>query len=106
MRVHRIANISQLDAEERAGNALKKTELEYAVCGHFLMSKHDKYGRHATFYVPYKKMMCDLDDLPTELEIFEGNIALHRQNVEENLFGEESEESEGGGEGEGEDHEG
>ena len=103
--MHRIANISQLDAEERAGNALKKPELEYAVRGHFLMSKHDKYGRHATFYVPYHTMMRDLDDLPAELEIFEGNIALHRENVE-NLFGEESEESEGGGEDQYQDHEG
>ena len=42
--MHRIANISQLDAEERAGKALKKTELEYAVRGHFLMSKHQCWG--------------------------------------------------------------
>ena len=47
MRVRRIADVSQLDAEERAGNALKKTVLEYAVRGHFMMSKNDKFGRHA-----------------------------------------------------------
>ena len=33
VRVRRIADFSQLDAEERAGNALKKTVLEYAVRG-------------------------------------------------------------------------
>ena len=85
VRVRRIANVSQLDAEERAGNALKTTVLEYAVRGHFLMSKNDKYGKHTTLYVPYVTMMRDLDDLPAELEIFEGNVALHRQDNEDEL---------------------
>ena len=93
VRVRRIANVSQLDAEERAGNALKTTFLEYAVRGHFLMSK---YGKHTTFYVPYKTLLRDLVDLPTELEIFEGNMRLHRE-AEEGEFYEESEE---GGRGE------
>ena len=30
-------------------------------------------------------MMRDLDDLPAELEIFEGNVALHRQDNEDEL---------------------
>ena len=98
VRVGRIANISQLDAEERAGNPLKSTVLEYAVRGHFLMSKTDQYGQHTTYYVPHKTMLRDLDNLPTELEIFEGNVALHRQ-MEEGEFGEEGEDGE---EGEGE----
>ena len=50
-RARRIVDISQLDAEERAGNPLKNTVLEYAVRGHFLMSKNDKYGKHTTLYV-------------------------------------------------------
>ena len=84
-RAHRIVDISQLDAEERAGNPLTNTVLEYAVRGHFLMSKNDKYGKHTTLYVPYVTMMRDLDDLPAELEIFEGNVALHRQDNEDEL---------------------
>jgi len=96
VRVRRIANVSQLDAEERAGNALKTTVLEYAVRGHFLMSKQDKYGKHTTFYVPYKTLLRDLDDLPTELEIFEGNMRLLREAEEDELY----EESEEGGRGE------
>ena len=95
-RARRIVDISQLDAEERAGNALKTTVLEYAVRGHFLMSKQDKYGKHTTYFVPYKTLLRDLDHLPTELEIFEGNMRLHRE-AEEGEFYEESEE---GGRGE------
>ena len=98
VRVRRIADFSQLDAEERAGNALKKTVLEYAVRGHFMMSKNDKYGRHTTFYVPYKTLLRDLDNLPTELEVFEGNSRMHRE-AEEAEFYEESEEENRGEEG-------
>ena len=98
VRVRRIADVSQLDAEERAGNALKKTVLEYAVRGHFMMSKNDKFGRHATFYVPYKTLLRDLDNLPTELEIFDGNLRMHRE-AEEAEFNEESEDENRGEEG-------
>ena len=100
MRVRRIADFSQLDAEERAGNALKKTVLEYAVRGHFMMSKNDKYGRHTTYYVPYKTLLRDLEDLPTALEIFEGNLKMHRENEEAEFYGESAQETrgeEGGG---------
>ena len=69
-----------------------------AALRNFLMSKTDQYGQHTTYYVPHKTMLRDLDNLPTELEIFEGNVALHRQ-MEEGEFGEEGEEGE---EGEGE----
>ena len=102
MRVRRIADFSQLDAEERAGNALKKTVLEYAVRGHFMMSKNDKYGRHTTYYVPYKTLLRDLEDLPTELEIYEGNLKLHRENEEAEFNGESAQEYRGeeGGEAE------
>ena len=104
--MRRIADVSQLDAEERAGNALKKTVLEYAVRGHFMMSKQDKYGRHTTFYVPYKTLLRDLDNLPTELEVFEGNLKLHR-DADEAEFYEESEgenRAEEGGEAEEDEH--
>ena len=102
MRVRRIANVSQLDAEERAGNALRTTVLGYTVRGHFLMSKpwskQDKYGKqkHTTFYVPYKTLLRDLDDLPTELEVFDGNMRLHRSRGGRVLRGER-----GGGSGRG-----
>ena len=95
VRVRRIADVSQLDAEERAGNALKKTLLEYAVRGHFMMSKNDKFGRHATFYVPYKTLLRDLDNLPTELEIFEGNLRMHREVEDREFYGEIEEENRG-----------
>ena len=95
MRVRRIADFSQLDAEERAGNALKKTVLEYAVRGHFMMSKNDKFGRHATFYVPYKTLLRDLDNLPTELEIFDGNLRMHREAEEADFYGESEEDNRG-----------
>ena len=106
MRVRRIADFSQLDAEERAGNALKKTVLEYAVRGHFMMSKNDKYGRHTTYYVPYKTLLRDLDDLPTELEVFEGNLKMHRETEEAEFYGESEEENRGeeGGEAEEDEH--
>ena len=102
VRVRRIADFSQLDAEERAGNALKKTVLEYAVRGHFMMSKNDKYGRHTTYYVPYKTLLRDLEDLPTALEIFEGNLKMHRENEEAEFYGESAQETRGeeGGEAE------
>ena len=98
MRVRRIADFSQLDAEERAGNALKKTVLEYAVRGHFMMSEQDKYGKHTTFYVPYKTLLRDLDDLPAELDIFEGNLRMHRE-AEDREFNEDIEDKNRGEEG-------
>ena len=99
VRVRRIADVSQLDAEERAGNALKNTVLEYAVRGHFMISaKNDKFGRHATFYVPYKTLLRDLDDLPAELDIFEGNLRMHRES-EDREFNEDIEDENRGEEG-------
>ena len=98
MRVRRIAHVSQLDAEERAGNALKNTVLEYAVRGHFMMSEQDKYGKHTTFYVPYKTLLRDLDDLPAELDIFEDNLRMHRE-AEDREFNEDIEDENGGEEG-------
>ena len=98
MRVRRTANVSQLDAEERAGNALKNTVLEYAVRGHFMMSEQDKYGKHTTFYVPYKTLLRDLDDLPAELDIFEGNLRMHRE-AEDREFNEDIEDENRGEEG-------
>ena len=48
-------------------------------------------------------VLRDLVDLPTELEIFEGNMRLHRENEEDEVY----EESEEGGRGEeGEEDEG
>ena len=99
VRVRRIANVSQLDAEERAGNALKNTVLEYAVRGHFMMSNLDKYGKHTTFYVPYKTLLRDLNDLPAELDIFEDNLRMHRES-EDREFNEDIESENLGEEGE------
>ena len=63
-----------------------------------MMSEQDKYGKHTTFYVPYKTLLRDLDDLPAELEIFEGNLRMHRE-AEDREFYEEIEEENGGEEG-------
>ena len=64
-----------------------------------MMSKNDKYGRHTTYYVPYKTLLRDLDDLPGELDIFEGNLRMHRE-AEDREFNEDIESENRGEEGE------
>ena len=87
--MRRYANIADLDSEERVGNKLRNIIVEYAVRGKFLMSETDEFGRHATFYVPYRTMLRDVpDEVEQEIDIFEGNMACFRANEED---GEENE---------------
>lgn len=93
----RRARITDLSPEERAGNTIRDYRLEYAISGHFWMSKTDKIGTNTTLWVPYKTLLRDVgEDIDGEIDIYEGDIAMLRE--EETGEFEEEEGEEGGGE--------